>query len=113
MPPAPPLTGIQLTRAILASPALAKALATAAIGAALFAFPIHQLIGWAGLIGVLSLLVILCVLALVAQWREIGWSGLLPISLIAFVGWAGVSFFWSHYHWSSLAGLSYLLAFTL
>jgi O-antigen ligase len=53
------------------------------------------------------------VLALVAQWREIGWSGLLPISLIAFVGWAGVSFFWSHYHWSSLAGLSYLLAFTL
>jgi hypothetical protein len=110
---ATPLSALELTREILASPPLAKALATAAIGTALFAFPVHQLIGWPGLIGILALLVVLCMLALASQWREIGWSGLLPISLIAFVGWAGVSFFWSQYHWASLGGLSYLLAFTL
>jgi O-antigen ligase len=104
---------LELARSILASPALAKALATAAMGTAVLAFPLHQLIGWAGLIGILAPLVLLCVLALIAQWQEIDWSGLLPISLIAFVGWAGVSFFWSQYHWASLGGLSYLLAFTL
>ena len=111
--PSAPLSALELTQAILASPQLAKALATTAIGTAVFAFPIHQLIGWPGLIGILALLVLLAVLALLAQWKEIGWSGLLPISLIAFVGWAGVSFFWSQYHWATLGGLSYLLAFTL
>jgi O-antigen ligase len=108
-----PLTAFELAKSILASPSLARALATAAIGTALLAFPIHQLIGWPGLIGILAPLVVLSMLALAAQWKEIGWSALLPISLIAFVGWAGVSFFWSQYHWASLGGLSYLLAFTL
>jgi hypothetical protein len=111
--PAVPLTALELTRSILASPPLAKALARAAIGTAVLAFPLHQLIGWAGLIGIIAPLVVLSVLALAAQWQEIGWSGLLPISLIAFVGWAGVSFFWSQYHWASLGGLSYLIAFTI
>ena len=109
---AAPLGRLELTQTILASPPLARALATAAIGTALLSFPIHQLIGWPGLIGILAPLVVLSALALAAQWREIGWSGLLPISLIAFVGWAGVSIFWSQYHWASLGGLSYLFAFT-
>ena len=106
-------SALELSRSILASPPLAKALATTAIGTAVLAFPIHQLIGWPGLIGIIGPLVVLGALALAAQWQEIGWSGLLPISLIAFVGWAGVSFFWSQYHWASLGGLSYLLAFTI
>jgi O-antigen ligase len=104
---------LELSKSILASAPLAKALATTAIGSAVFAFPIHQLIGWPGLIAILALLVVLCVLALLSQWREIGWSGLLPISLIAFVGWAGVSLFWSQYNWASLGGVSYLLSFTV
>jgi O-antigen ligase len=111
--PAAPLTAFELTKAILASPPLAKALATAAIGTAVFTFPIHQLIGWPGLIGILASLVVLAMVALAAQWREIGWNGLLPISLIAFVGWAGVSFLWSQYHWATLGGFSYLLAFSI
>jgi hypothetical protein len=111
--PAAPPSAIELARTILASAPLAKALSTASIGAAVFAYPLHQLLGWAGLIAVLSALVVFTVLSLVAQWREIGWSGLLPISLIAFVGWAGVSFFWSQYHWATVAGLAYLLAFTV
>ncbi len=51
--------------------------------------------------------------SLAAQWREIAWNGLLPISLMAFVGWAGISFFWTAYHWLTLGGLAYLVAFTV
>jgi O-antigen ligase len=111
--PTSPLSALQLTKAILASPSLSRALATTSIGTAVLAFPVHQLVGWPGLIGIISALVVFTILSLAAQWREIGWSGLLPISLLAFVGWAGVSFFWSHYHWSTLGGLAYLLAFTV
>jgi O-antigen ligase len=111
--PSAPLTALELAKSILASAPLSKALATTAIGTALLAFPLHQLIGWPGLISILSALVVFAVLSLTAQWQEIGWSGLLPISLIAFVGWAGVSFFWSQYHWTTVGGLAYLLAFTV
>jgi O-antigen ligase len=111
-PPAP-LSAFELTKSILASAPLSKAFATLAIATALFSFPIHRLIGWPGLIAVISGLGVLTILSLVAQWKEIGWSGLLPISLLAFVGWAGVSFFWSQYHWATVAGLAYLVAFTV
>jgi O-antigen ligase len=104
---------LALAKAILASPRLTAALTSISIGTAVFTFALHQLIGWAGLIGILSGLVTLTVLSLTAQWREIGWSGLLPISLIVFIGWAGVSIFWTQYHWATLAGLAYLLAFTV
>jgi O-antigen ligase len=102
-----------VAKAIFASPRLTAALTSISIGTAVFTFALHQLIGWAGLIGILSGLVVLTVVSLSAQWREIGWSGLLPISLIVFIGWAGVSIFWSQYHWATLAGLAYLLAFTV
>lgn len=111
--PSAPLSAFELTKSILASPPLTKALATASIGAAVFSFPLHQLLGWPGLISILSSLVVFTVLSLAAQWKEIGWSGLLPISLLAFVGWAGVSFFWSQYHWATVGGLAYLLAFSV
>ena len=45
--------------------------------------------------------------------REIEWYGLLPLSLIVFVGWAGLSVIWSQYQWASLGSLAYLLGFTL
>jgi O-antigen ligase len=56
---------------------------------------------------------VLAVLSLAAQWREIGWNGLLPISLIGFIGWAAVSIFWSQYRWGTLGGLAYLIVFTM
>jgi O-antigen ligase len=102
-----------VAKAIFASPRLTAALTSISIGTAVFTFALHQLIGWAGLIGILSGLVVLTVVSLIAQWREIGWSGLLPISLLLFTGWAGTSIFWSQYHWATLAGLAYLLAFTV
>jgi O-antigen ligase len=83
------------------------------IGVAVFSFTLRQVMGWAGLIAILATLVILTTLSLASQWKEIGWSGLLPISLLVFVGWAGVTFLWSEYHWVSLGGLSYFLAFTV
>jgi O-antigen ligase len=100
-------------KSVIASPRLTAALTLTSIGTAVFSFALHQLLGWAGLIGIIGGLVVLTVLSLGAQWQEIGWSGLLPISLIVFIGWAGVSIFWSEYHWATLAGLAYLVAFTV
>ena len=111
--PSAPLSALELTKSVLASPPLSNALATISIGTAVLSFALHQLVGWPGLLAILSGLVVLTILSLVSQWREIGWSGLLPISLIAFVGWAGVSFFWSQYHWATVGGVAYLLAFSI
>src|SRR5665213_69484 len=110
---ASPKEVVELGKAIFASPRLSAVLTTCAIGAAVFSFTIRQLIGWPGLIAILSLLVVLAMLSLASQWREIGWRGLLPISLMVFVGWAAASIFWSQYQWTTLASLAYLLAFTL
>jgi O-antigen ligase len=109
----PPLERFELAKSILGSPRLSAALTTTILGAGAFSFALHRLIGWAGFIAILVGLAILAVLSLAAQWREIGWSGLLPISLLSFIGWASASFFWSAYHWASVAGISYLLTFTL
>ena len=102
-----------LAVAILSSPRLSAALTTASIGTAVLSFAIRQTIGWAGLIGVLVGLVALTMASLAAQWKQIEWRGLLPLSLLVFVGWAAASLFWSQYHWATLGGLAYLAAFTL
>lgn len=112
MPPPPP-TARGLAVSILASPRLTAALATVTIGTALLAFVLRQTIGWAGLVAILVGLVGLTMASLAAQWSAIDWRGLLPISLMVFVGWAGVSVFWSQYQWATVAALLYLLAFTL
>jgi O-antigen ligase len=108
-----PLSGFELAKAMLASPRLSGALTTTILGTTTLAFALHRLLGWAGFIAILSGLVVLAVASLLAQWREIGWNGLLPISLLGFLGWAVVSFFWSQYHWATLGGLAYLAVFTL
>jgi O-antigen ligase len=108
-----PLSPFELAKSIVGSPRLSAALTTTIIGSTVFAFALHQLIGWAGFITILTALVVLAVLSLAAQWQEIGWSGLLPISLLVLLGWAAASFFWSQYHWVALGGLSYLAVFTI
>jgi O-antigen ligase len=111
--PPPPADAASLALSILASPRLSAALATVSIGTAVLSFAIRQTIGWAGLIGILAGLVVLTMASLAAQWKEIEWRGLLPLSLLIFVGWAGVSIFWSQYQWATLASLLYLATFTL
>jgi O-antigen ligase len=108
-----PLSGFELAKTMLASPRLSAALTTTIIGTTVLSFPLRELLGWAGFIAILAGLVVLAVLSLLSQWREIGWNGLLPISLLGFLGWAVVSFFWSEYHWATLGGLAYLAVFTI
>ncbi len=99
--------------AFLSSARFVTALSTATIGAAACSYAIRQTIGWAGLFGILGGLLVLWAIALVSRRGEIEWNGLLPVSLMVFVGWAVISVFWSRYQWASLGSIAYLLAFTI
>ncbi|CAN5214341.1 hypothetical protein BH11ACT4_BH11ACT4_02230 [soil metagenome] len=89
------------------------ALTKAIVGTAVFAFMIRQTIGWAGLIGMIATVAVLIALTIAARWDAIEWRGVLPLSLLIFVGWAGISIFWSQYKWATLVSLAYLACFTL
>ena len=108
-----PVVARELAQAMLASPRFSAALTTASIGVAICSFAIRQTIGWPGLLGILGLLIALAVGSLIAQWHEIGWRALLPISLLVFTGWAALSILWSWYQWATLGGLAYLAVFTV
>lgn len=99
--------------AFLSSARFLTPLATVTIATAACAFALRQTIGWAGLLGILGGLLVLFAIVLFARRGEIEWNGLLPISLMVFVGWAAVSVFWSRYQWATLGSLAYLLAFTV
>jgi O-antigen ligase len=95
------------------SPRLAQALATAGIGLAAASYPLQRLIGWAGLVGCIAALVVLMALSFIARREEVEWRGILPISLLAFLGWASASLIWSQYQWATVGALAYLAGFTL
>lgn len=99
--------------AFLSSARFVTGLSTATIGVAACSFAIQQTIGWAGLFGILGGLLVLWAIALVSRRGEIEWNGLLPVSLMVFVGWAVISVFWSRYQWATLGSVAYLLAFTI
>ncbi|QYH35618.1 O-antigen ligase [Salinibacterium sp. M195] len=104
---------IDTSVAILGSPRVSAALSTATIATALCTFALRHTIGTAGLLAILGCLVVLVAASLAAQWGNIGWRALVPISLIAFTAWAWLTVFWSQYQWASLASLTYLLVFTV
>lgn len=104
---------LEAAGSFLAHPRFVTALTAATIGTAACAFAIRQLIGWAGLVAILIGLVVLAGASLFARRDTIAWQGLLPVSLLVFVGWAGISVFWSSYQWATVAGLAYLGAFTV
>ncbi|MGN6326465.1 O-antigen ligase family protein [Pseudolysinimonas sp.] len=95
------------------SPRLTQALATTGIGLAVLVYPARRLIGWPGLLSALVVLLVLMAVSFVIRRREIELHGLLPISLLAFLGWSLVSLVWSSYQWATAGGLVYLAAFTL
>ncbi len=99
--------------AFLSSARFVTALGVATIGTAACSFALRQTIGWAGLFGILGGLLVLWAIVLIARRGEIEWSGLLPISLMVFLGWALTSVFWSRYQWATLGGGAYLLAFAI
>jgi len=94
------------------SPRLTQALATTGIGLAVLVYPARRLIGWPGLLGALAVLLVLMAISFTVRRREIELHGLLPISLLAFLGWSVVSLVWSAYQWATVGGLIYLAAFT-
>jgi O-antigen ligase len=104
---------IAAARAFLTAPRFAAATTTAIIGAGILAEALQRLIGWPGFIALICGLVLLSGASLIAVRSSIEWQGLLPLSLLGFIGWAGISIFWSQYQWASLAGIAYLLAFTV
>ncbi|MCU1581326.1 MAG: exopolysaccharide biosynthesis protein [Microbacteriaceae bacterium] len=104
---------VELSRNFLGAPRFTAALTLAIIGTEVSTLLITNLIGWAGLLGMLATLVVLAALSLVAKRGEIEWHGLLPISLLVFVAWAGASVFWSQYQWATLGSVVYFGAVTM
>ena len=91
------------------TPRTSALLSTVIIATGFFAFAIRSLIGWAGLIAILAGLAVLAGTALFARRGTLEWRGILPLSLLFFIGWSIVSIFWSQYQWSTLGGLAYQL----
>ncbi|WP_411701179.1 O-antigen ligase family protein [Conyzicola sp.] len=91
---------------------LANALVTVSIAVAVLANTLRALVGWPGLIGILVVLVVFAALSLFARRETIDYEGILPISLLVFLGWAGISVVWSEYQWATLAGIGYLGVFS-
>lgn len=111
-PPRPEAWATAL-RSALGEPRLVTAVAATAVGTSIFAFLLRQTIGWPGLVAILAGLVLLCVATVVTKWSTIEWRGLLPVSLLLFVGWAGLTLLWSQYRWSTVVGLAYFGGFTV
>jgi hypothetical protein len=110
--PAPRHPALHAAESFFAAPRFTHALATTAIAVSVLATAIRPLIGWAGLIGIVGVLVLFGGASLYARRESIEWQHLVPISLLVFVGWAAVSVFWSQYQWATVGGVAYLLAFS-
>lgn len=98
---------------LLRQPRTTAALTTAGAGLVVIAFTAQQVIGWAGYIAALVLLCILLLLSLLARRDEIDWNWTtLPITLLAYLTWVGLSVVWSQYQRITLASFGYLLLVT-
>jgi len=84
-----------LLRDFVGSARFAQALTLLVVGLAFSTHAIRSLIGWPGLLAALAGLLVLCGVSLVARWRAVEWYGILPITILVFVGWAAASVLWS------------------
>lgn len=96
---------------LLGSPRFAFALSLVAVATAFCTNLLRSTMGWGGLLGILAALALLAAFSLVAHRGMIEWQGILPISILVFVAWCGVSIFWSEYQWATLAAIIYQLTF--
>ena len=95
----------------LGSPRMTSAIATTALGLAFTAKLTRSLMGWPALGAALALLVVVAGVSLFARRRSLEWRGLLPISLLVFVGWCALTLIWGEYTWATLGGVLYQVAF--
>ena len=89
----------------------AQALTLLAVGFAFSTHAVRSLIGWPGLLAALAGLLALCVLSLIARWRAVEWYGILPITILVFVGWCAASVLWSNAPGWTAVRVVYLVAF--
>lgn len=95
------------------SPRTTAALTTTGAGLVTIAFTVQQVTGWPGYIAALGLLAVLLAASLYARHEEIEWNwAILPISLLAYLAWVGLSVVWSSYQRVTLASVGYLLLVT-
>jgi len=99
---------------LLRTPRTTAALTTAGAALIAIAFTLQQVIGWPGHLAALVLLCLLLVASLIARRDEIDWHwGILPMSLLAYLAWIGLSVLWSQYQRVTLASFGYLVLVTL
>jgi O-antigen ligase len=103
---------VSVASEVLSAPRMIAAVATAIVGTSVFSHVLRQIIGPPGLVAIIAALSVIAILTIVARWRTIEWRGILPISLLVFLGWAGLSVIWSQYTWLTAGGLAYLAGFT-
>ena len=98
---------------LLRAPRATAALTTAGAGLIAIAFTLQQVIGWPGYVAALVVLVALLTASLFARRDEIDWHwAILPISLLGYLGWLGLSVLWSEYQRETLVSFGYLVLVT-
>ncbi|MEQ1737239.1 MAG: O-antigen ligase family protein, partial [Rhodoglobus sp.] len=104
---------LDVARGVVRSARFTQAVTLSIIGTAFFTHLLRQVIGWPGLIAIVVALCVVVVVSLGLDWRERQWGRLVPVSVICWLGWVGLSLLWSQYQWVTLGGLAYLFAFTI
>lgn len=95
------------------SPRTTAALTTSGAGLIVIAFTVQQTAGWPGYLAALILLAALLAASLVARRDEFDWNwAILPISLVVYLAWAGLSIFWTSYQRVAAGAFGYLLLVT-
>ncbi|WP_248305428.1 O-antigen ligase family protein [Agromyces sp. H66] len=98
-------------RDFVGSARFAQALTLLSVGLAFSTHALRSLIGWPGLLAALAGLLALTAVSLVARWRAVEWYGILPITILVFVGWAAASVLWSNAPGITATRVLYLVAF--
>ena len=99
--------------AALGSARATSVISLTAIGTAFLARFVRALMGWPALGAAIAVLVMLAALSLFARRRDLEWRGLLPISLLIFLGWNGLTVLWTENQWATFSGVAYQCAFAL
>lgn len=86
---------VSALRDFVGSARFAQALTLLAVGFGFSTHAVRSLIGWPGLLAALAGLLVLTGVSLVARWRAVEWYGILPLTILVFVGWCAASVLWS------------------
>lgn len=93
-----------------ASPQFAAALAQTTLVTVLCAPSVRGMIGWPGYVAAIASLSVLAAVMLILRRGLLDWEGLLPTSILMFLGWIGLSVLWSGYQWATVSSVAYQFA---